>query len=299
MTDNIIQSFQIESSNLRGRVVRLGSAVHDVLAAHDYPNPVAHLVAETMTLTALLGSMLKFEGIFTLQTKGDGPINMLVADMTSGGHLRACATYDEDRLETARRALVDLETPEGSQNHLAQYLGKGYIAFTVDNLTGEDPYQGIVELQGASMTDCVQHYFSQSEQIGSGIKMAAGVRDGRWRAGGVMLQHLPEDHDDFNAGQGNINMDDWRRSMVYLDTLKDDELLSPALDNEDLLFRLFHEDGVRVFEPRPLINKCRCGMEKVEAVIKGLSADDRAHLTVDGKIVATCEFCSADYTFDP
>lgn len=298
MADNLVQPFQIESSNLRGRIVRLGNVIHDVLDAHQYPNPVAHLVAETMTLTALLASMLKFEGIFTLQARGDGPVNMLVADMTSNGDLRACATYDPERLEHARESLSSLKTPEGSQNHLAQYLGKGYIAFTVDQENRDEPYQGIVELKGSSLVDCVQHYFMQSEQIGTGVKMAAGIRDGKWRAGGIMLQHLPEDGRNPEAGQGNVNVDDWRRSMIFLDTLTDDELLDESLDSENLLFRLFHEDGVRVYDSRPLNKQCRCDMKKVESVLRSMSDEDLEHLKEDGKIIVTCEFCSTDYTFD-
>jgi molecular chaperone Hsp33 len=299
VADNIIQPFQIETSNLRGRAVRLGDVVHDVLDAHGYPNPVAHLVAETMVLTALLASMLKFEGTFTLQAKGDGPINRLVADMNTGGDLRACATFDEERLTHARESLADLKTPEGSQNHLAQYLGKGYIAFTVLHEGRDEPYQGIVELKGASLTDCVQHYFAQSEQIGTGIKMAAGLRDGKWRAGGIMLQHMPEDGQNAEAGAGNINMDEWRRSMVYLDTLTEDEILSLDLTAADLLFRLFHEDGVRIYEPLPVTKKCRCNMDKVEAVLRSMSDEALADLIVDGKITMTCEFCSSEYAIDP
>src|SRR5690606_25497319 len=155
--------------------------------------PVAHLVAETIALTLLLSSRLKYQGVVTLQTSGDGPVSMLVADVTSDGVVRGCANFDPERVEHAREQLAGLKTPESSQNHLAQYLGKGYIAFTVKQEDASEDYQGIVELKGASLVDCAQHYFNQSEQIGTGVKMAVGLRDGKWRAGGIMLQNMPED----------------------------------------------------------------------------------------------------------
>ena len=300
--DNVVQGFQLESTNLRGRVVRLGSVLDDVLSAHDYPNPIAHLVAETMTLTALLSSMLKYDGIFTLQTSGDGPVKMLVSDMTSAGDLRGCASFDPERLEHAREQLSALKAVESSQNHLAQYLGKGYIAFTVDQGGGGegDRYQGIVELEGASLVDCVQHYFNQSEQIKTGIKMAVGLRDGKWRAGGVMVQRMPEEGGERGVKESlsNLDQDDWRRTMVLLDSCKEDELLDEGLHSNVLLRRLYHEEGVRVFEPLSVQKNCRCNVQKVENVLSMMSQEDLEYAAEDGKITMTCEFCSEDYVFE-
>jgi len=295
--DNIVQTFQLESTNLRGRIVRLGGTLDDILSAHDYRKPVAHLVAENITLTVLLGSMLKYEGIFTLQAQGDGPVKMLVADVTSDHKLRGCAYFDEERLQNAREQLAALETPEGSQHHLAQLLGKGYIAFTVDHTGHDDRYQGIVELKGASLVDCVQHYFTQSEQITTGIKMAVGMRDGQWRAAGIMLQHMPEDEKN-DAAMSNISEDDWRRTMILLDSCTEEELLDPALNHNMLLMRLFHEEGVRVYDPNHLMKECRCSPARVEGILMGMSEDDRVHLADDGKITMHCEFCANDYIFD-
>lgn len=297
--DNVIQGFELEHSHLRGRSVRLGHVLNDVLEPHDYPEPVAHLVAELMTLTLMLSSMLKYDGIFTLQAKGDGPVSMMVADVTGGGNVRACATFDEERLQHAREQLTALKTTESSQNHLAQYLGKGYIAFTVDQQGFADNYQGIVELKGASLVDCVQHYFTQSEQIGTGIKMAVGRRDGLWRAGGIMLQHIPEDAKNPEAGHGNTRADDWRKAMMLMDTSTEDELLSPELHSNILLFRLFNEEGVRVFEPTDVKKECRCDSGRVEGVLATMSKDDLDHLTIEGKIEVKCEFCSKVYTYAP
>jgi molecular chaperone Hsp33 len=296
--DNVIQTFQLEISSLRGRAVRIGSVLNEVLEPHKYPEPVAHLVAETMTLALLLSSMLKYEGIFTLQTKGDGPVSMLVADVTTGGEMRGCASFDAERLQHATEQLAALKPTESARNHLAQYLGKGYIAFTVDQGKAAERYQGIVELKGSSLIDCVQHYFNQSEQIGTGIKMAVGKRGRRWRAGAIMLQHMPEDQKNSQAGRGNIDEDDWRRSMVLLDTCTDIELLDPQLHSNILLTRLFHEEGVRVYSPINVKKGCRCDSGKVENIVSQMSAEDIEYMTVDGQISMRCEFCSQDFVFD-
>lgn len=296
--DNVIQTFQLESSSLRGRVVRLGSVLDEILGAHDYPDTVAHLVAETVTLALLLSSMLKYEGIFTLQTKGDGPVGMLVADVTSGGDVRGCASFDPERLDHAAEQLAALEATESAQNHLAQYLGKGYIAFTVDQAGMKERYQGIVDLHGSSLIDCVQHYFNQSEQISTGIKMAAGLRDGRWRAGGIMLQKLPEDDGYSEHIISNTREDDWRRAMILMGSCTDDEFLDAGLHSNTLLMRLFHEEGVRVFRPVSVRKNCRCSDEKVQNIMRMMEDDDLSYLAQDGRIVMRCEFCSREYGYD-
>ena len=297
--DNIIQPFQLESSNLRGREIRLGSVLDDILAAHDYPNPVAHLVAETIVVTLLLSSMLKYDGIFTLQASGDGPVGMLVSDMmTPENVIRGCATYDAERLEASREQLAALAAPEGSQNHLAQYLGKGHMAFTVDQNGGDDRYQGIVDLEGASLVDCVQHYFKQSEQIQTGIKMAVGLRDGKWRAGGIMIQALPEDQVSIKAGAENTGEDDWRRSMILMDSCTEDEFLDVDLDSKLLLFRLFHEEGVRVFDALPVAKGCRSSRERVETMLKTMPDEDIDYMMKEEQVDMVCEFCSTNYVFD-
>ena len=299
MRDNYIRTFQLEETALRGRMVKLGSVMNEIIDQHGYPKPVAHLVAESAILALLLSSMLKYEGVFTLQTSGDGPIAMIVSDVTSAGEVRACATFDEERVEKARAQLAALETPEGSQNHLAQYLGKGYIAFTVDQGTQTERYQGIVELKGASLVDCVQHYFTQSEQITTGIKMAAGERDGMWRGGGIMLQRMPEEGGE-QAYSNRINWDEdgWRRSMILMDTCKEGEILDPDLPADDILVRLFHQEGVRVYEPQSVSKGCRCDVARVENILMQMPEEDHEYMSIDGKITMHCEFCSYDFVFD-
>lgn len=299
INDNIIQPFSLETSNLRGRVVRFGTVMDEILKPHAYPGILEHLMGEALVMTALLSSMLKYEGIFTLQTKGDGPVPMMICDMRTDGSIRGCASYDPDRLKAVHKQLsaFSKEVDEGSINQLAQLLGQGYIAFTVDQGQHAERYQGIVELKGASLTDCVQHYFTQSEQIKTGIKMAIGQREGQWRAAGIMLQTLPEE--ETRQAMGNIDEDAWRRSMILMDSVTDDELLSPEISANDLLIRLFHEEGVRVYEPLPLTRFCKCTNDSVESVLMLLSEEDLRDTVKDGKIKMTCEFCNYDFVFDP
>ncbi len=299
MSDNLIQPFGLDVSDLRGRYVRLGTVIDDILGAHNYPNPVAHLVAETVVLTLLLSSMLKYEGIFTLQIQGDGPVKMVVADVTTGGDVRACATFDAERVKNSSKQVNALRSKENSQNHLAQLLGKGHIAFTVDQGKHTERYQGIVELKGSSMVDCVQHYFTQSEQIKTGIKMAVGQRDGVWRAGAIMLQHMPTAESRDASNIMDLDGDDWRRAMMLMDTARKEEFLSAELTPNDLLLRLFHEEGVRVFEPITVCKKCRCSEDRVENVLLTMPPEEREYMLKDGKITMRCEFCSHDYGFDP
>lgn len=286
--DNIVQSFQLESSNLMGRIVRLGSVLEDILRPHAYPQPVAHMVAETVTLALLLSSMLKFDGIFTLQTKGDGAIKMLVADVTSAGDVRACATYDAQHLALNCAPMA---------GRIFHYLGEGYIAFTVDQGGHTERYQGIVELRGESLVDCVQHYFTQSEQIQTGLKMSVGLTPEGWRGGGIMLQKIPEEGGVQNY-MSNIDEDDWRRTMVLLQTCTESEFLDCELGGEDLLLRLFHEEGVRVYPPQLIQKKCRCTSGRVESILQSMSEDDLEHMYDGGKIVMKCEFCSKEFSYD-
>ena len=300
---NVIRPFQLEVSSLRGRIVRFDTVLDEILESHDYPEIVSQLLAETITLCALLSSMLKYDGIFTLQTKGDGPISMLVADVTSDGKIRGCASFDEKRLQVVTKQLAAFsdDVGEGSDNHLAQLLGKGYIAFTVDHGLKVERYQGIVELKGKSLVDCVQHYFNQSEQINTGIKMAVGKRDGKWRSAGIMLQHMPEEGGEKGVRKetSNLNEDDWRRAMILMQSCTEAELLSPELHSHIILTRLFHEEGIRVFEPKPLVHECRCSFERVENILMMMPEEEIEEISEDGKIKMTCEFCSKDYSMDP
>lgn len=289
LDDDLIQPFQIDASHLRGRLVRMGGMLDDILRRHDYPDPVARLLGETLTLAAVLAGALKYDGIFTLQTKGDGPISMMVADVTSVGDMRGYAQFDRERLDA-------LEAEDGTVRSL---LGKGYLAFTVDQGQHTERYQGIVELSGETLQDCVQHYFRQSEQLETGIAVAVGRdAEGGWRSGALMLQRLPTEVAGQPTHRGSDVEDDWRRAMVLMGTCSSQELLDPGLRPNDLLFRLFHEDGVRVYQPVSLRPGCRCSRDRVETVLRSLPRDEVVELkTDDGTVDVTCEFCNTTYSF--
>ena len=234
-------------------------------------------------LAALLAGALKYEGVFTLQTSGDGPVRLMVADVSSGGTLRGYAQFDAARL------------PAGGEASVPRLLGAGHLAFTVDQGDFTERYQGIVELTGATLTDCVHHYFRQSEQLQCALKLGASEIDGHWRIGALMLQRLPppEDSEEAEAAE-----DGWRRALAFMASVSSAELTDAALLPEDLLFRLFHEDGVRVFRKHPLIAGCRCSRERVAQVLRAMPADELAALQAEGQALVTCEFCSRQYRFD-
>jgi molecular chaperone Hsp33 len=295
LRDDLVQPFQIDPFRLRGRLVRLGSLLNEILTRHSYPEPVAVMLGEAIALAVALAGALKYDGVFTLQTKGDGPIRLLVADVTTAGAVRGYAQFDEAKLAKAMAA--------GEVAHsVPRLLGAGYLAFTVDQGEHAERYQGIVELQGASLAECTHHYFRQSEQVEAGLKVAvARVPDASggkpsWRGGSLMIQRLPPEG---QAAAQEAAEDGWRRAMILMSSCTAQELVDPALTPEALLLRLFHEDGVRVYRRHSLTAQCRCSRERVERVLRMLPADELAALTTqEGDVVVTCEFCSTRYRFD-
>jgi molecular chaperone Hsp33 len=313
--DDLVQPFQIESQGIRGRLVRLGGLVDDILSRHAYPETVAALLGQTIALAAALAGVFKYDGVFTLQTKGDGPVSMLVADVTSKGEVRAYARYDEARFATAER---ERAKGHGAQGTVPRLLGAGYLAFTVDQGANTERYQGIVELQGAELVDCVHHYFRQSEQLDAAFKLAVGRVPGAaarpvWRAAGLMVQRVPlsggqsafpgglglaRRGEDTGAELHEVQEDGWRRALVMMGSATTAELLDPQLGPHDLLYRLFNEDGVRVFRQRPLKAGCRCTEERVIMVLRALSEKEIAEMTVGGRVSVVCQFCMREYAYD-
>jgi molecular chaperone Hsp33 len=289
--DDLVQPFQVDPFRLRGRLVRLGPLLDRILTRHDYPGPVATMLGEAIVLAVSLSGALKYDGVFTLQTKGDGPIRLLVADVTTAGAVRGYAQFDAAKL-AALGPDPALSVP--------RLLGVGYLALTVDQGEHTERYQGIVALEGATLAECVHHYFRQSEQVEAGIKVAVAQRRGAdgqslWRGGTLMIERLPKGG---GASAREAEDEGWRRAMVLMSTGTSDELLDSTLAPETLLFRLFHEDGVRVYRPHALTAKCRCSRARVERMLTALTARGLAELVVDGKLVVTCEFCNASYSFD-
>jgi molecular chaperone Hsp33 len=287
--DDIILPFSLDKSGVRGRTVRLGSVLADIMKRHDYPPPVSSLLSEVVTLALLLSAMLKYDGIFTLQIQGDGPIRLLVADVTGTGEVRAHAGFDP---AAVKEHLKHRKSGDQTYYHL---LGKkGRMAFTTDP-GGEQAqrYQGVVELKGGSITEGVQHYFTQSEQIKTAFKVGVHPQDGLWRTGAVMIQKLPGE-----KGEDAASLEDWTRAAMFLNSCTEGELVSPVLSSRDILYRLFHEEGVRVYPPRPVAFKCRCTRVRVEEVLRTIPRKEVEDICKkEGHVSITCEFCSEEYKF--
>ena len=287
--DNLVLAFDVKPLGIRGRIVRLGAVVDDILHRHDYPAPVSALLAEAVALTAMLGASLKFDGKFILQTKTDGPVDMLVADFVSPGGVRGYARFDRARVAA-------MTSP--SQ---AELLGKGYLAMTVDQGQDMERYQGIVPLGGSDLATAAHVYFTQSEQIPTRLRLAAGPLltrgsgAARWRAGAIMVQHLPPG----GAIGQPAEPDDWIKARLLFDTAEAHEMLDPTLSPERLLYRLYHEDGVTVYPSTPLSRHCACSAATVATMLRGFPPEDRADMIENGRITVTCEFCSSVYSFAP
>src|SRR6266481_5036788 len=303
--DDAVLPFEVDTLDLRGRLTRLGPALDDILTRHDYPTPVCKLLGEAIVLTTLLGSALKFDGRFILQTQTDGPVSFLIVDFQAPDKLRAYARFDTTRIK------------DGLDS--GALLGKGHLAMTIDQGADMSRYQGLVALEGGNLEDAAHEYFLRSEQIPTRVRLAVGEEwrggDGprhRWRAGGMLLQFLPKaperarqaDLHPGDAPEGSVTHtvaedDAWIEGQSLISTVEDVELIDPDLSGERLLYRLFHERGVRVFQPLPLRAQCSCSREAVAAILKRFAAQDRAEMVKDNKVVVTCEFCSSVYEFTP
>jgi molecular chaperone Hsp33 len=305
MTDDLVLPFEVKPLGIRGRVVRLGPVIDDILSRHDYPQTVSALLAQSVGLAALLGSTLKFEGKFVLQTKTDGPVTMLVADFASPNGVRGVARYNKQAVEDAGRLATETEL-----------MGQGYLAMTVDQGQDMERYQGIVPLGEGTLADAAHTYFAQSEQIPTRLHLFAGPvlkrgeKQTHWRAGAILIQHLPREGGispvQFSSGDAPEGIedevqenDDWVKARLLLDTVESHELLDPTLSAEDLLYRLYHEDGVTVYPAATLLRHCTCSSETVRAMLEGFSDQDRADMVEDGAIKVVCEFCSTPYVFKP
>lgn len=310
--DDLIVPFEAEGLDARGRLVRLGPAVDAILARHAYPAPVSRLVGEAVALTALLGASLKFEGRFILQTQGDGPVSMLVADFQAPETVRACATFDAEAVAAAAERTA---SP-------AALLGTGHLAMTIDQGPEGTRYQGVVPIGGRSLAEVADLYFRQSEQIPTLVRLAVaeqmvpegagGTSRAAWRAGGLLLQHLPKGGRaaarDLPPGDAPADWplpetaepERWVEARALAATVEDHELTDPTLAPERLLFRLFHERGVRLFESQPVSESCRCSRARIEEMLTRFTPEERADMIADsGEIVVTCHFCSAHHHFSP
>lgn len=289
--EDVCLPFIINNGAFRGRLVRLTGAVSEILKAHGDPAEVSALLAESVVAAVALASGLKYDGVFTLQVQGEGPVHTLVTDVTSAGEIRACARFDPERLA------ADLSKPRlpGGSRQLTG--SSGHLAFTVDQGPDTERYQGIVALSGESLAESIHHYFRQSEQIESALKIAIGAprEDGLWTAAAVFIQRMPED------GGRPIDREDaedaWRTAVILLGSLKDSEVLDLSLSASQLLMRLYATVGLRLLEPRPIVAKCRCSRERSERILASFPIEELRTYAQDGIVHMTCEFCRTDYAF--
>jgi molecular chaperone Hsp33 len=290
LKDDIVAPFQIDSQPVRGRIVRLGPAIHEVLTRHAYPEPVANLLGEACALAALVGASLKFEGRLIVQAQGSGPVAYVVADYDTSGALRGYCRFDAERVAEASSGF--------SRPGAHTLLGEGVFVMTIDQGPRMDRYQGVTRIEGETLALCAETYFAQSEQTPTRVRLAVGqANDGDgpwWRAGGLLIQNIAEDE-----ARGSTR-EAWLQAQAVFETLGEDELIDPMLAGERLLYRLFHEQGVRVFEPKPLTGFCRCSEEKILGMLRTFPPEERAQMVeADGQIRVTCEYCSRVYTLEP
>ncbi len=288
---DFVLPFQVGESAVRGRIVRLSASADEILARHHFPDSVSAFLGEAVALVALMGAALKFDGKLIFQAQGDGPAPMIVADYAAGGALRATAKVAGDVAGAAGTALV----------------GAGHIVMTIDQGPDMERYQGVTPLDGERLEDAAVAYFMQSEQIPTAIRLAVGrlsapgARD-QWRAGGIMTQFVPGEGGARERGaEVLVDADDqesWDRAAAFVQTTEDDELLDPSIAAETVLYRLFHEDGVRIFDRQPVRAECSCNADKIEAVLGRYDGSDLADMVEDGAITVTCEFCRQAYRFN-
>ena len=303
--NDTVLPFQLDRSDIRGRVARLGGAVDRILAQHDYPAPVEALVAEATLLTALIGQTMKLRWKLSIQVRGDGPARLIATDYHAPAEpgaparLRGYASYDAERMD-GDAAPFDL-------------IGKGYFAILIHQGNDMAPYQGITPIAGGSLAACAEAYFAQSEQLPTRFALGRGRGTGGWRAGGIMLQHMPKAsplHRDAPAGDDGLTTapdllteeegEDWRRANLLLSTVREEELVGPEPAPTEVLTRLFHEESPRVFDAQSVDFGCTCSADRVRTSLSIYSARDIAHMTTEeGIVTADCQFCGAHYEFDP
>ncbi|WP_375260321.1 Hsp33 family molecular chaperone HslO [Palleronia sp.] len=309
--DDTVLPFQLDRSDIRGRVARLDGVLGEVLRQHTYPPEIEALVSEAVMLTALIGQTIKLRWKLSLQVRGDGPVRLIATDYYAPGEdgsparIRAYASYDDDRLKTGGDAF--------------DQIGKGYFALLLDQGDGMKPYSGITPIAGGSLSACAETYFAQSEQLPTRFALTFGQSQEpgqgvHWRGGGIMLQHMPAASPlradaDASGKDGLMNADDildgdeaenWTRANTLLDTVEETELVGPRVAPTELLVRLFHEEAPRVFDAQPVRFGCTCSSDRVRQSLSIYSQRDLAHMTTEeGTVTADCQFCGAHYVFDP
>jgi molecular chaperone Hsp33 len=288
--DDIVAPFQIEAQPVRGRIARLGPAIDEILTRHAYPEPVANLLGEACALAALVGASLKFEGRLIVQAQGDGPVAYAVADYDTSGALRAYCRFDAERVAAANQGFA--------RPGAGALLGAGVFVMTIDQGPDMERYQGVTAIEGETLALAAETYFTRSEQTPTRVRLAVGrLDDGhgpRWRAGGMLIQNIAEDE------ARGPTADAWITAQSLFETIGEDELIDPTVSARDLLWRLFHQEGVRLFKAKPLMASCRCSQTRIVEMLHSFPAEERAAMVEpDGHIHVTCEFCARVYDVAP
>jgi len=291
--DDSLLPFQLDKADIRGRFVRLDGALNQILGQHNYPLPVATLVAEAVVLTALIGQTIGFKAKLSLQIRGDGPIRLIATDYYAPemagapGQIRAYASFDAERVSNAEPF---------------SQIGSGMFAVLIDQGTGQTPYQGITPLNAGSLANCAETYFAQSEQLATRFVLSI-ARGENWRAAGMVLQHMPKASPlkiMAEPADSEADAENWNRATMMLETIQQAEMIGPKISPAELLFRLFHEDAPRVYDPQPVRFGCTCSEDRVRQSLSIYSVKDIATMTTDaGTLTADCQFCGAHYVLDP
>lgn len=299
--EDMIQPFMLHQSSVRGRMVRMCPAIDTILSRHDNPAPVNRLLGELLTLAAMLSANLPERGILTLQAKGNGPVAFLVVDAVYGGGLRGYASIAEGGLKKIHA--LEAQLRDLSLNEL---MGEGYLAITLDMGYG-DPYQGIVPLEGETLSDAVAHYFTKSQQLDVMFHLSIDQLTGNdghphWTAGGIMLERMPEEGGIRPEQESVFQSDEddlkgWAYNALLVDTATRDELLDPHLAPSALLYRLFNEGGVWIHDSQPVSAHCRCSRQKIAGVLASMGEEAIEEMQVDGVITVTCQFCNKEERF--
>lgn len=288
-------SFHIDNGAFLGRFVRLDTTLNNILNRHKYPEQVGAVVAECSALAVLLASSMKYEGLFTLQTQSDGPISMVVIDVTSEGNVRAYAKYDEDRINLAK----EIRKTTNEIEEAPHFLGNGHLAFTIDQGKGTELYQGVVDIQGKNLSEVALRYFRQSEQIETYLKLYLNApKNGNkfWQASGIMLQKMPDKGGTINK---EVNVDEaWYEALVFAESLKKEEVFNQDLSAENILNRLYHANKLVISSVKNYKFACRCSRDKLLNTLSSFEKKDIDDMADKGKIAITCNFCSEQYIFD-
>lgn len=288
--DDVVAPFQIETRPVRGRIARLGPAIDEILTRHAYPEAVANLLGETCALAALVGASLKFDGRLIVQAQGDGPVAYAVADYDTTGALRAYCRFDAERVAAAGGGTV--------RPGAGTLLGRGVFVMTLDQGPDMDRYQGVTAIEGETLALAAETYFTRSEQTPTRVRLAVGrVDEGdgpRWRAGGLLIQNIAGDDARGPTAEA------WTTAQALFETVGEDELVDPTISASDLLWRLFHQEGVRLFKATALTASCRCSETRIVEVLNAFPPAERAAMIEpDGHIRVTCEYCARVYDVAP